>query len=253
MEAQARAAAASAVLSAEDEAIFRACTYTNPDLFTRAWLHLAATKELDDIGALPVSLDKGLAPSHHGTGHGGSRTSTSSHGMSGRSSRPNSAGTLGGAGQEGGRRRSASDVGLAPGGTAGAGFPLPASIRGTSPSAPDPMEVEEQSAAIGAGAGTGTGTGTGGGFGWARSTSSKTPLANAGNAIASGVAGISGGRRSSRGEGGMFGAPLVARPPVPAMTTTTTTTSTTTTTTAAAPGRNALPPLGSRQPARITH
>jgi len=55
-EAAAKASAASAVLTAEDEAIFRACTFTSPMLFKRAWLRCCAGKTVDEILALNATL-----------------------------------------------------------------------------------------------------------------------------------------------------------------------------------------------------
>jgi hypothetical protein len=54
-EAQARAQASTAALSAEDEAIFAACTYTSPDFFRRAWLRYASGKDTDAVLALPLA------------------------------------------------------------------------------------------------------------------------------------------------------------------------------------------------------
>jgi hypothetical protein len=53
-EAAARATAAGAVLTAEDEAIFRACTYTSPYLFRRAYLRSTASRSVDQLLAIRV-------------------------------------------------------------------------------------------------------------------------------------------------------------------------------------------------------
>ena len=55
VEASAKASADNAVLSAEDEAIFRACTFTSPMLFKRAWLQCCASKTLDELLALSIT------------------------------------------------------------------------------------------------------------------------------------------------------------------------------------------------------
>jgi serine/threonine protein kinase len=56
VEASAKASADNAVLSAEDEAIFRACTFTSPMLFKRAWLQCCASKTLDELLALSMEF-----------------------------------------------------------------------------------------------------------------------------------------------------------------------------------------------------
>lgn len=75
-EAAARAAASSAVLTSEDCAIYRACTYTSPDLFKRAWLRFASTKDTDSILSLPVNGSSGS----NGSGMSGDVSTTSAHG-----------------------------------------------------------------------------------------------------------------------------------------------------------------------------
>ena len=76
VEAAAKASADIAVLTAEDEAIFRACTFTSPMLFKRAWLRCCASKTVDELLALTDATTKGngshaLPPSSWSSlGHG---------------------------------------------------------------------------------------------------------------------------------------------------------------------------------------
>jgi len=59
VEAAAKASADVAVLTAEDEAIFRACTFTSPMLFKRAWLRCCASKTVDELLALTDATTEG--------------------------------------------------------------------------------------------------------------------------------------------------------------------------------------------------